>query len=198
MYEMMLEPGKEILLDTTTRVYHQGATSTCCAHAVAAAMETRMVISNHLSRDIEAIDALEIFSKGHDQMSLLVSCDVVGKDGVSTPDGPEKAATERIPGDVDIMAWEIQNQTPLMAEIAVGSNFEAHRGDLIYRAEGPRAPHAVCVIGYGTEAGSNVPYWVIKNSYGPDWGDKGRARVAWNDDVVKLESFVMAMRAVTP
>merc|ERR1711915_26655 len=34
-----------------------------------------------------------------------------------------------------------------------------------------KTDHAVLVVGYGTENG--VPYWLIKNSYGPRWGEKG-------------------------
>jgi C1A family cysteine protease len=36
--------------------------------------------------------------------------------------------------------------------------------------------HAVTVVGYGTENGK--PYWVVKNSWGANWGDGGFIKIA--------------------
>merc|ERR1711997_372737 len=36
--------------------------------------------------------------------------------------------------------------------------------------------HAVTVVGYGTENGK--PYWVVKNSWGANWGDGGYIKIA--------------------
>ena len=35
--------------------------------------------------------------------------------------------------------------------------------------------HSVLIIGYGTEKGIN--YFIVKNSYGTRWGEKGYARI---------------------
>jgi len=38
--------------------------------------------------------------------------------------------------------------------------------------------HAATVIGYGYDAPKNLDYWIVKNSWGPGWGEEGYFRIA--------------------
>jgi KDEL-tailed cysteine endopeptidase len=44
---------------------------------------------------------------------------------------------------------------------------------------GTKLDHGVLVVGYGEESGT--PYWLVKNSWGTSWGDKGYVKILKSD-----------------
>jgi cathepsin C len=49
--------------------------------------------------------------------------------------------------------------------------------------------HAVLLVGYGTDSKSGVDYWIVKNSWGPDWGEQGFFRIRRGNDECGIESL---------
>ena len=77
--------------------------------------------------------------------------------------------------------------------IAVGMNvkpLQLYGGGLVQMEDCPPASsdqiaainHAAVVVGWGVDEESNKPYWLVKNSYGQDWGENGYARLQMSFD----------------
>jgi len=78
------------------------------------------------------------------------------------------------PGDVAAMQHEIEMNGPIEVAFFVFSDFMHYQSGVYVKsktAQGPLGGHAVKILGWGTEAG--VPYWLVANSWSPNWGDHG-------------------------
>ncbi|TPP61728.1 Cathepsin L [Fasciola gigantica] len=72
----------------------------------------------------------------------------------------------------------VANRGPVSVAVDADRGFQHYRSG-IYQSRGCSSRHlnhAVLVVGYGLEHGS--AYWIIKNSWGPRWGEKGYIRLA--------------------
>merc|ERR1719329_768784 len=51
-------------------------------------------------------------------------------------------------------------------------------GVLDSSACGTKLDHGVLIVGYGTDSTTGDDYWIVKNSWGATWGEKGYVRIA--------------------
>lgn len=89
---------------------------------------------------------------------------------------------------------EIKKHGPVVAAMVVYTDFLAYHSG-VYRpfktsSKIPGA-HAVEIIGWGNDKDTQDPYWVIKNSWGEDWGEDGYARVLRGIRELGLEDYVV-------
>mmetsp|Transcript_17900 Transcript_17900/g.17885 ORF Transcript_17900/g.17885 Transcript_17900/m.17885 type:complete len:153 (+) Transcript_17900:741-1199(+) len=88
---------------------------------------------------------------------------------------------------------EIKKNGPVVGIMQVFTDFLVYGGG-VYKphiaATKIKGAHAVEVLGWGTDD-NQQPYWIIKNSWGPEWGEQGYAKVARNVKEISLEDFVV-------
>jgi len=87
---------------------------------------------------------------------------------------------------------EIFTNGPVVAGYTVYQDFYSYKGGVYHHVTGAYAGgHAVKIIGWGTENG--VPYWLVANSWGPDWGPyKGFFKIRRGNNECDFEAGICA------
>lgn len=73
---------------------------------------------------------------------------------------------------------EALKKGPLMTTMTVYEDFVAYAGG-IYKSVSNTSVggHAVSIVGFSDEG----RYWIVRNSWGSDWGENGFVRISWDD-----------------
>ncbi|XP_072258358.1 cathepsin L-like proteinase [Pyxicephalus adspersus] len=85
------------------------------------------------------------------------------------------------------IASSLALEGPVAVSIEVSDDFQMYKEGIFTGECGENLNHAVIVVGYGTEydeeENDNVDYWIVKNSWGDDWGENGYVRMKRNDNL---------------
>jgi len=73
------------------------------------------------------------------------------------------------------------DQQPTCVSVEADTDFQFYSGGILdTKSCGTNLDHAVTAVGYGSENGQD--YFIVRNSWGADWGEKGYIRVATTNE----------------
>ncbi|XP_052808978.1 procathepsin L-like isoform X1 [Mya arenaria] len=123
-------------------------------------------------KDAGGIESEKVYP--YTDSSKVFSCRFTKSMAVATVTGVKKVdSTESSLMDA------VASQGPIAVSIKVNKKFKNYAGGIFYDSSciSAEAGHAVLAVGYGSTPGE---YWLVKNSWGPRWGEKGYIRMARN------------------
>jgi KDEL-tailed cysteine endopeptidase len=91
-----------------------------------------------------------------------------------------KSYTDVATGSVSALETAVAKQPVSIAIQANQPAFQHYTSGVLTGKCGQRLDHGVLAVGYGVDNGT--PYWKVKNSWGPTWGENGYIRILKSDD----------------
>ncbi|CAG9569404.1 cathepsin L-like protease [Leishmania major strain Friedlin] len=89
-----------------------------------------------------------------------------------------------------VMAAWLAKNGPISIAVDASSFMSYHSG-VLTSCIGEQLNHGVLLVGYNMTG--EVPYWVIKNSWGKDWGEKGYVRVTMGVNACLLTGYPVSV-----
>ncbi|KAJ8730064.1 hypothetical protein PYW07_017102 [Mythimna separata] len=96
-----------------------------------------------------------------------------------------------ISSDEEQIKAELFKNGPVEVSFVVYEDFLDYKKEVYKHTVGSQiGKHAVKMLGWGVENGQK--YWLIANSWNPDWGDKGYFKILRGENHCNIESKVIA------
>ena len=88
----------------------------------------------------------------------------------------------------EAMKQELYQRGPIACDVAVPQALDDYTGGIYCDDTGDLdVVHVVSVVGYGVEDGNK--YWLVRNSWGTQWGEEGFFRVCRGTNNIAIESY---------
>jgi len=185
-------------------VKNQGKCGDCWAFSASGAVESAYAIDNNILYNLSQQELLDCSYLNHGCQggSMDLAFQFIMNNGLCTNSSYSYQAMReecqkgdcesviRISNYSDVtqndekaLARAVSRQPVSVAIQANKRSFQLYQSGIYSDGEcGTQLDHGVLVVGYGTDNEFNMDYWIIKNSWGSEWGDNGYIRIQRNID----------------
>ncbi|XP_040269749.1 zingipain-2-like [Bufo bufo] len=95
------------------------------------------------------------------------------------------------------MAISVATSGPIAVGIDASQDFQQYCGGIFEGDCTTNANHAVVIVGYGTEydakTDEDIDYWIVRNSWGEDWGEDGYVKMRRNVNLCGIATYASSV-----
>ena len=95
--------------------------------------------------------------------------------------------------DPDLIKAAIIDHGPVVVAVAVTGAWDNYRGGKYNGSGGRGINHAVVIVGWTSDG-----YWIVRNSWGVEWGDKGYIYIKFGGDQIGYGAMWASVEGTTP
>ena len=93
-----------------------------------------------------------------------------------------RAGSWRFLTNVEEIMNEVYSAGPVSAGMVTYEDFQFYQGDIYIHTSGRQTDHhAVVILGWGYDARYKSRYWILRNSWGVTWGEKGYFKILFGN-----------------
>jgi cathepsin F len=135
---------------------------------------------------------------------------IIGNGGIDTEesypyegvDGTCKFSASNVGAKISNYTMVSSNETQMAAYLvehgplaiaADAAEWQFYFGGVFDWPCGSNLDHGILIVGFGNQTsivGRHTPYWIVKNSWGPTWGEAGYLKIERGDGKCGLNTFV--------
>lgn len=195
----------------TTPVKDQGSVGVCWAESTTESMETTWAIKSNELKILSVQQLVDCSKLNHgvdgglqsrayiylEKTKQCLESDYPFISDKTGKDGECHSCTGVVPllkSYVSVKSETDMGQAILVTSLAVAiqadqKEFQMYKSGILDFNCGTNLNHAVNVEGYGTENGKD--YWLVRNSWGTSWGDKGYIKMVRGKDLCGIADSVV-------
>lgn len=198
-------------------VENQGSCGSCAAMATASVLEDNVILATGKEIDFSEQYLLDWGKAGGDGQSCQGGWNYHDyhfkkglKGAILERDYPYKARDQsprqatpvdsirewrELSNDVESIKHAIYNYGPVWTSVYATSEMQSYRSGVFRKCQQGQSNHAVTLVGWNDDG----RYWVMKNSWGTNWGDNGYMKIPYNcNNIGYASNFIVYRKSPNP